>query len=163
MAAHASTLAWKIPWMEEPGRLQSMGSQRVGHDWATSLLLLNLSIWCEQPSHWKSPWCWERFQAEEEDIRGQDGWMASWMQWTSTWANFRRWWGTEQPGVLQSKRLQRIGHYGETEQQPPRLHLRITTTLSVKSSHFFPSLKETQTDKNKRYDTLSTLTLWAPI
>ena len=32
MAAHSSTLAWKIPWTEEPGRLQSMGSQRVGHD-----------------------------------------------------------------------------------------------------------------------------------
>ena len=39
MAPHSSTLAWKIPWMEEPGRLQSMGSQRVGHDWATSLSL----------------------------------------------------------------------------------------------------------------------------
>ena len=32
MATHSSTLAWKIPWMEEPGRLQSMGSQRVEHD-----------------------------------------------------------------------------------------------------------------------------------
>ena len=32
MAAHSSTLAWKIPWTEEPGRLQSMGSQRVRHD-----------------------------------------------------------------------------------------------------------------------------------
>ena len=32
MATHSSTLAWKIPWMEEPGRLQSMGTQRVGHD-----------------------------------------------------------------------------------------------------------------------------------
>ena len=32
MATHSSTLAWKIPWAEEPGRLQSMGSQRVGHD-----------------------------------------------------------------------------------------------------------------------------------
>jgi len=32
MATHSSTLVWKIPWMEEPGRLQSMGSQRVGHD-----------------------------------------------------------------------------------------------------------------------------------
>ena len=32
MATHSSTLAWKIPWMEEPGRLQSMGLQRVGHD-----------------------------------------------------------------------------------------------------------------------------------
>ena len=32
MATHSSTLAWKIPWMEEPGKLQSMGSQRVRHD-----------------------------------------------------------------------------------------------------------------------------------
>ena len=37
MAPHSSTLAWKIPWMEEPGRLQSMGSLRVGHNWVTSL------------------------------------------------------------------------------------------------------------------------------
>ena len=36
---HSSTLAWKIPWMEEPGRLQSMGWLRVGHDWVTSLAL----------------------------------------------------------------------------------------------------------------------------
>ena len=39
MATHFSTLAWKIPWMEEPGGLQSMGSLRVRHDWATSLWL----------------------------------------------------------------------------------------------------------------------------
>ena len=39
MAIHSSTLAWKIPWMEEPDRLQSMGSQRVRHDWETSLSL----------------------------------------------------------------------------------------------------------------------------
>ena len=39
MAPHSSTLAWKIPWTEEPGRLQSMGSRRVGHDWETSLSL----------------------------------------------------------------------------------------------------------------------------
>ena len=37
MATHSSTLVWKIPWMEEHGRLQSMGSQRVGHNWVTSL------------------------------------------------------------------------------------------------------------------------------
>ena len=37
MATHSSILAWKIPWMKEPGRLQPMGSQRVRHDWATSL------------------------------------------------------------------------------------------------------------------------------
>ena len=37
MATYSSTLAWKIPWMEEPGRLLSMGSQRVRHYWVTSL------------------------------------------------------------------------------------------------------------------------------
>ena len=45
MAPHSSTLAWKIPWMEEPGGLQSMGSQRVGHDWATSLSLFTFMYW----------------------------------------------------------------------------------------------------------------------
>ena len=38
MATHSSILAWKISWTEEPGGLQSMGSQRVGHDWATNTL-----------------------------------------------------------------------------------------------------------------------------
>ena len=37
MATHSSSLTWKIPWMEEPGKLPSMGWQRVGHNWATSL------------------------------------------------------------------------------------------------------------------------------
>ena len=49
MAPHSSTLAWKIPWMEEPGRLQSMGSLRVGHDWATSLSLFTFM-------HWRRTW-----------------------------------------------------------------------------------------------------------
>ena len=49
MAPHSSTLAWKIPWTEDPGRLQFMGSQRVGHDWATSLSLFTFM-------HWRRKW-----------------------------------------------------------------------------------------------------------
>ena len=49
MAPHSSTLAWKIPWMEEPGRLQSMGSRRVRHHWATSLSLFTFL-------HWRRKW-----------------------------------------------------------------------------------------------------------
>ena len=49
MATHSSTLAWKIPWKEEPGRLQSVGSRRVRHDWATSLLLSTFM-------HWRRKW-----------------------------------------------------------------------------------------------------------
>ena len=45
MAPHSSTLAWKIPWMEEPGGLQSMGSLRVGHDLVTSLSLFAFMHW----------------------------------------------------------------------------------------------------------------------
>ena len=41
MTPHSSTLAWKIPWTEEPGRLQSMGSLRVGHDWVTSFSIFH--------------------------------------------------------------------------------------------------------------------------
>ena len=49
MAPHSSTLAWKLPWMEEPGRLQSMGSLRVGHDWVASLSLFTFM-------HWRRKW-----------------------------------------------------------------------------------------------------------
>ena len=45
MAAHSNILAWKIPWIAEPGRLPSMGSQRVRHDWATSLHNVTLSYY----------------------------------------------------------------------------------------------------------------------
>ena len=45
MAPHYSNLAWKIPWTEEPGRLQSMEPLRVRHDWATSLLLFTFMYW----------------------------------------------------------------------------------------------------------------------
>ena len=49
MAPYYSTLAWKIPWMEEPGRLQSMGLLRVRHDWVTSLSLFTFM-------HWRRKW-----------------------------------------------------------------------------------------------------------
>ena len=49
MAPHFSTLAWKIPWAEEPGGLQSMGLWRVGHDWVTSLSLFTFM-------HWRRKW-----------------------------------------------------------------------------------------------------------
>ena len=49
MAPHSSTLAWKIPWTEEPGRLQSLGLQKIGHDWATSLSIFTFM-------HWRRKW-----------------------------------------------------------------------------------------------------------
>ena len=49
MAPHSSTIAWKIPWIEEPGRLQSMGSLRVGHNSVTSLSFFTFM-------HWRRKW-----------------------------------------------------------------------------------------------------------
>ena len=49
MASHSSTVAWKIPWTEEPGGLESMGSLRAGHDWATPLSLFTFM-------HWRRKW-----------------------------------------------------------------------------------------------------------
>ena len=49
MASHSSTLAWRIPWTEEPGRLQSVGLRRVRHDWVTSLSLFTFM-------HWRRKW-----------------------------------------------------------------------------------------------------------
>ena len=49
LATYSNILAWRIPWTEEPGRLQSMGSLRVGHDWVTSLSLFTFM-------HWRRKW-----------------------------------------------------------------------------------------------------------
>ena len=65
MAPNSSTLAWKIPWAEEPGRLQSMGSLRVGHNWATSLFTFHFhALEKEMATHssvlaWRIPWAEE--------------------------------------------------------------------------------------------------------
>ena len=61
MAPSSTTLAWKIPWMEEPGGLQSMGLLRVGHDWATSLTFHVHALEKEMATHssilpWRIPW-----------------------------------------------------------------------------------------------------------
>jgi len=85
MATHSSTLAWKIPWTEEPGRVQSMGSQRVGHDWATSLSLSFKEKW----------WTNQREESLGEGIATHSSILA----WTVPW--------TEEPGGLQSMGLQK--------------------------------------------------------
>ena len=61
MAIQCSILAWRIPWTEEPGRLQSMGSQRVGHDWSdfsTQAHAGSSCPWYIVICLWRMPWCW---------------------------------------------------------------------------------------------------------
>ena len=93
-------------------------------------------FWLSDVNRWlveKNPWCWERLRAEEEGVSGWDGWMSSPMQWTWTWANSGRWWGTGRPGVLQSMGSQRVGHDWATEHHH---HQNLDSVDMWKSSQF---------------------------
>ena len=82
MAPHSSTLAWKIPWTEEPGRLQSMGSLRVGHDWATSLSLFTFL-------HWRRKWQPTPVSCLENPRDG-GAWWAAVSGVTQSWTRLKR-------------------------------------------------------------------------
>ena len=85
MAPHCSTLAWKTPWTEEPGGLQSMGSLRVGHNWATSLSLFTFM-------HWRRKWKPLQCSCLENPGDGGGWWAAiygvaqsrTWLKWLSS-------------------------------------------------------------------------------
>ena len=80
------------------------------------ILKLKLRTWCEELTHLKRPWWWERLKAGGEgDDRGWDGWMASPTQWTWVWVNSGSWWWTGRPGALQSMGSQRVEHDWATE------------------------------------------------
>ena len=75
-----------------------MGSQSVLHDWSWNFN--TLITCCEELTHLKRPWCWERLKAGGEgNDRGWDGWMASLTQWTWVWVNSESWWWTGKPDV----------------------------------------------------------------
>ena len=144
MSTHSRTLAWKIPWTEEPGRLQSMGPQRVRHDWATELnwtegiithTHIHTCIWmytCEwvcmcihlcacMYTYWASLVA-QRLKrlppTRETWVRslGQEDPLEKEMATHSSTLTWRILW-TEEPGGLQSTGSQRVGHNWVTKQQ----------------------------------------------
>ena len=84
-------------------------------DWCWSWNSNTLSTWCEELTHLKRPWCWERLKAEGEGDNRGCGWMASLTQWTWVWVNSGSWWWTGRPGMLQSMGSQRVRHDWATE------------------------------------------------
>ena len=74
-----------------------------------------LATWCEELTHLKRPWCWERLRVGEGDDRGWDGWMVSPTRWIWVWVDSRSWWWTGRPGVLQFMGSQRVGQDWATE------------------------------------------------
>ena len=79
-------------------------------DWCWSWNSNTLATWCEELTHLKRPWCWERFKAGEGYYRGCDGWMASLTWWAWVWVGSKSWWWTGKSGVLQSMGSQRVVH-----------------------------------------------------
>ena len=110
----------RIPWTV---RISNQSVLREINPEYSEGLMLNLKFQCFGYLMWtanslEKSWCWERLRAGgEEGLRRWDGWMASSMRWTWTWANFRICWGTERPGVLQFMVLPRVGHDWVAEEQ----------------------------------------------
>ena len=95
----------RVPWTARRSNQSILKEISPGCSLEGLMLKLNsntLATWCEELTHWKRPWCWERLEAGEGDKRGWDGWMASPTQWTWVWVNSGNLWWTGRPGVLQS-------------------------------------------------------------
>ena len=99
----------KVPWT---ARRSTLNIHQKEWYWSSN----SLATWCEELTHWKRPWCWERLRAGGEgDNRGWDGWTASPTQWTWVWVDSGSWWWTRKPGVLWFMGSQRVGHDWATE------------------------------------------------
>ena len=109
----------RLPWTARRSNQSIL--KEINPEYSLEGLMLKLKLqyfftWCEEPTHWKRSWCWERLKAGGEgDNREWDGWMASLIQWTWVWVSSGSWWCTEKPGVLQSIGLQSVRHNWTTE------------------------------------------------
>ena len=99
----------RVPWTARRSNLSILNEIKIEYhwkDWCWSWNSRTLATWWDEQTHWKRHWCWESLKAGGTgDNRGWDGWLASLTQWTWVWANSRRWWTTEKPGMLQSQRV----------------------------------------------------------
>ena len=103
---------FRVPWNARKSNHSIL--KEINPEYSLQGLMLSwsssaLATWCEELTHWKTPWCWERLKAGERDDRGWDGWMASPTQGTP-WASSRSWWWIGKTDGLQSMGLQGVGH-----------------------------------------------------
>ena len=121
MAPHSSTLAWKIPWMEEPGRLQSMGLLGVGHDWETSLSLFTLM-------HWKGNG--NPLQCScLENPRDGDAWWAAICGVAQSWTRLK--WLSSSSTKCQIHKVGTIDHYKINKIKPVWVFFKQTNYLDI--------------------------------
>ena len=108
----------RVPWAARRSNQSIL--KEISPEYSLEGLMLKLKLqylatWCEELTHLKRPWCWERLKAREGDDRGWGGWMASPTQWTWVWVNSGSWWWTGRPGVLRFMGSQRVRHNWATE------------------------------------------------
>ena len=115
----------RVPWTARRSNQSILKKISPGCSLEGLMLSLNsnnLATWCEELTHLKWPWCWERLKAgREENDRGWDGWMASPTWWTWVWVSSGSWWWTGKPGALQSMGSQRVRQDWVTEMKWTRL------------------------------------------
>ena len=91
--------------------LKEISPEYHWRDWCWSWNSNTVATCCEELTHLKRPWCWERLKVGGEgDDRGWGGCMASLTQWTWVWVSSRSWWWTGNPGVLKSMESQKVWH-----------------------------------------------------
>ena len=101
----------RVPWIARRSNSQSYRKSTLNSHWKDWCWSSNtLATWCEEPTHRKRRWCWERLKAGGEgDNRGWDGCMVSPTQWTWIWVSYRSWWQTGKLGMQQSMGSHRVG------------------------------------------------------
>ena len=110
----------RVPWTAKRSNQPIL--KEISPEYSLEGLMLNLKLqysghWCEEPTHWKRPWCWERLKVggdgDDKRMRRLD---ASSTRQTWVWASSGSWWWTGKSGMLQSMGSQRVGHNWATEQ-----------------------------------------------
>ena len=102
----------RVPWTARRSNQSIL--KEISPEYSLEGLILKLKL--QYFGHlMQRPWCWETLKAGERDNRGWDGWMASLTQWIWIWVNSGSWWWKRRPGMLHSKRLQRVRHDWATE------------------------------------------------
>ena len=125
----------RVPWTARRSNQSIL--KEISPEYSLEGLMLkwnsnNLATWCEELTHLKRPWCWERLKAGEGDNRGWDGWMAS----PTQWHEFEQTLGDgEWQGSLMcySPRGHRVGHNWATEQQQIKKQILFVLALLIKS------------------------------
>ena len=103
----------RVPWTARRSNQSIL--KEISPECSLERLMLK-ATWCNELTHLKRPWCWERLSAGGEgDDRGWDGWMASPTQWTWDGWTLKVGDGTGRPGILQFTGSQRVRHYWVTE------------------------------------------------